>query len=338
MESINLNMKSNQTLIDEDENVTLPIKNNGPKKCCDKVKKKEIYVFELKTICNLLVNENISNYLLSIDIPDEEINSFKFYEDILQHLDNLTSKNINDKGFSKYINELNGIIFYQNIISIKLTSNPKYNVIVESILANLNLYVTNYFSNKNTKYIRNNMITQLDYISTLINYLIIIGEEQFYKYLSLIFDFLFDYSDSNGDRFKESIIEILPETNLFHFNKQILGQMMKENYKKMIGLFVEVLEFLKKYIVRLEGIKLNSQISYKTTVILLSKYFKFVDTSLITNNSSMLLDIILKSLDSKVNIELSLNLLKKILLYGQLRESKTVIKSLCENLLNVKFD
>ncbi len=57
MESINLNMKSNQTLIDEDENVTLPIKNNGPKKCCDKVKKKEIYVFELKTICNLLVNE-----------------------------------------------------------------------------------------------------------------------------------------------------------------------------------------------------------------------------------------------------------------------------------------
>ncbi len=105
----------------------------------------------------------------------------------------------------------------------------------------------------------------------------------------------------------------------------------------MISLFVEVLEFLKKYIVRLKGIKLNSQISYKTTVILLSKYFKFVDTSLITNNSSMLLDIILKSLDSKVNIELSLNLLKKILLYGQLRESKTVIKNLCENLLNVKI-
>ena len=103
----------------------------------------------------------------------------------------------------------------------------------------------------------------------------------------------------------------------------------------MINLFVEILVYLKKYISQLDHIKSKSQFSYRTTLVLLSKYFKFVDSSIISTNAPVLLEIVLKSLEARVNIELSLNLLKKIIQITQLKDSTNTLRNLCEILIKV---
>ena len=331
MENVEKILISNDFILKENSNSIIKIEKGI--KSCEHI---HILVYKLKIVCLLLVNEKFASYLFSNEfssvLNENVISIDEFYKRIMNSLDIFCSKRMNDKGFSRYINEIYGIILYQNLKS----KNNNRTIFINNIYNRLDSYLKETFNSNKVDLDQIVLNNQLNYISTIINYIILINDEKFYPYISIIFDYLLNYLETTKEETLNSIvIENLGETNLFHFNKNIMRKIKEQNYRSMINLFVEILVYLKKYISQLDHIKSKSQFSYRTTLVLLSKYFKFVDSSIISTNAPVLLEIVLKSLEARVNIELSLNLLKKIIQITQLKDSTNTLRNLCEILIKV---